>query len=97
MRDPHLIPHEAFEANTVNKPDRSAQYRSAIHKSPDKLLEAVNATGAIARSAKFQADRLQSQMNLKLRYSIYTAVITGAIARAPEIYRGFLWLLRHWL
>lgn len=89
MKDPQLIPAAAFEAGTVNQPNRARQYQAAQHKTPEKLLEGVNAAGAIARGARADLDRLQHRMNLQLRNSIIVALLTGAMMRGPD-----LW---HWL
>lgn len=89
--DPKIIPVEAFQAGTVDQPDRSRQYQHAQAKTPEKLLEGVNATGAIARGARRDLDRIQKRMDLQLRNSLVIAASAALLARAPEIWG---WLLR---
>lgn len=89
--DPEIIPVEAIQAGTVGLADRSRQYQHAQAKTPDNLLKGVNATGAIARGTRRDIDRIQKQMNLKLRNQIVIIAVTALLVRAPEI---CAWLLR---
>ena len=77
---------------TLNKIDRRPQYSSPQHAKPEALLEAVNELGNNTRGVQKDLGQIQRQVfNLKLRNAIVVAVVTGALARAPEI---AAWLVR---
>jgi hypothetical protein len=97
MRDPNLTgltdPIDvAKQLGTYEKIDRTPQYTNSEQEQPSKLLKAVNAQGNHIRGLQVDTGRIQQQVfNLKLRNAIVVAVVTGALARAPEIWA---WLAR---
>ena len=77
---------------TLGKIDRRAQYNGPERATPGALLEAVNALGNHTRGLRADTGRLSQQVfNLKLRNSVIVAIVTGVLARGPEI---VTWLIR---
>ncbi len=82
----------ALLLGTYDKPDRSKQYQAPHEEQPSRLLRAVNTLGDHTRHLQSNQAELQRQlMNFKLRNGVVIAVITGLLARAPEIWS---WLMR---
>jgi hypothetical protein len=79
---------------TLNQVKRAPQYRGEEYTKPEKLLEAVNAAGDLARGVQADLGKVQNHLyNLKLRNSLIVASVTAALMRAPEIWA---WLVRLW-
>ncbi len=71
---------------TLNKIDRTPQYRSDDHAKPEKLLEAVNVQGNHIRGVQKTIGQVQRDLyNLKLRNALIVSVATALLMRAPEI------------
>jgi hypothetical protein len=95
MSEPNLIPLAAVRAGTVDKIDRRRQYEDPEFQHPATLLTAVNAQGNHIRGLQSDTGRIQNQVfNLKLRNSIIVAIVTGVVARAPEIFAFVARLVR---
>lgn len=76
----------AARKGTLGQIDRRPQYQGPNWSTPEKLLETVNVQGNHIRGVQADVGRVQHDLyNLKLRNAIVVAVITGVLARAPEI------------
>lgn len=72
----------AKRIGTYQKIDRRAQYPASDYANPHELLKAVNALGIHIRGAQVNQGRMQrTLMNLKLRNTLVTSVVTALVIK----------------
>jgi hypothetical protein len=90
----------AKKLGTLDKVDRTPQYEDPSEwAKPEKLLTAVNVQGNHVRRAqkdigevRHDVQDLKLRMNLQLRNTVVTAIVTAVLMKAPEIF-SFLYRL----